>query len=57
MGFDDLDYLTDNQLSVEVQQDQVIRMRVALGVYIIADRSPRVIPLGGILLGFSLYGI
>ena len=28
------------QLSVEVQQDQGIRMRVALGVYIIADGVP-----------------
>ena len=57
LGFDDLDYLTNNQLSVEVQQDQGIRMRVALGVYIIADRSPGIIPLSGILLGFSFYGI
>ena len=46
-----------NQLSVEVQQDQEMRMRVALGVYIIADRSLRIIPLSGILLGFSFYGI
>ena len=29
-----------DQLSVEVQQDQGIRMRVALGVYIIADGVP-----------------
>ena len=28
-----------NQLSIEVQQDREIRMRVALGVYIIADRA------------------
>ena len=27
------------QLSVEVQQDQGIRMRIALGVYIIADED------------------
>ena len=51
MGFDDLDYLTNNQLSVEVQQDQGIRMRVALGGYIIADGVP-----GGILLCRSLPG-
>ena len=32
------------QLSVEVQQDQEIRMRVALGVYIIADEDSVEIP-------------
>ena len=34
-----------NQLSIEVQQDLGIRMRVALGGYIIADGVPGGIPL------------
>ena len=33
-----------NQLSVEVQQDQGIRMRIALGGYIIADGVPGGVP-------------
>ena len=41
----DCDFMIcDYQLSVEVQQDQGIRMRVALGVYIIADGVPGVLP-------------
>ena len=50
-------FCKDYQLSGEVQQDQGIRMRVALGVYIIADLSPGIIPRIGIVLGFSFYGI
>ena len=51
------EFWKDYQLSGEVQQDQGIRMRVALGVYIIADMDPRIIPLSGIVLGFSFYSV
>ena len=51
------EFCKDYQLSGEVQQDQGIRMRVALGVYIIADMNPGIIPLSGIVLGFSFYSV